>query len=284
MRKDNFEEWIFTAVYASPNPRIRDIIWEELGSHAESNQNPWLIAGDFNDIVAAGECKSSAPDVSSSQRRKFADNINKCKLVDMGYTGAKYTWTNGRQGLANVQKRLDRALCNEEWRSLFPEGMIQILPRTYSDHAPLLLHVFGKNHRNHIMRPFRFEAAWILDPSFETVVNNNWTGSNLSEHIENFTKAAKDWNKNVFGNIFRKKRWIQGRLNGVKKAQETNFAHNLQFLERDLIKEFNDILLQEEVLWFQKSRSKWITLGEKKHEILSLVHCYQKKEVQDCHA
>lgn len=106
----------------------------------------------------------------------------------------------------------------------------------------------GKNPVSHIRRPFCFEAAWIMDSSFENVVHTNWRGSNLFEHIENFTKAARDWNKNVFGNIFRKKCWIQGRLDGVHKAQETNFAHNLQLLEKDLIKEFNEILLQEEVL------------------------------------
>ncbi|KAI8563661.1 hypothetical protein RHMOL_Rhmol03G0126400 [Rhododendron molle] len=102
-----------------------------------------------------------------------------------------------------------------------------------------------------------------MDSSFENTVNSSWRGSNLVEHIENFTYAAKNWNKNVFGNIFRKKRWIQGRLNGVHRAQENNFAHNLQLLESDLRKEYNEILLQEETLWFQKSRSKWITLGEK---------------------
>ncbi|XP_058210040.1 uncharacterized protein LOC131322655 [Rhododendron vialii] len=46
--------------------------------------------------------------------------------MDLGYMGAKYTWTNGRLGLANVQNRLDRALSNEEWRSLFPEGNIKL--------------------------------------------------------------------------------------------------------------------------------------------------------------
>ncbi|XP_058211449.1 uncharacterized protein LOC131323612 [Rhododendron vialii] len=126
VRKDNFEDWIFSAVYGSRNPRIREILWEELGSLADTNQKPWLIAGDFNDTAEASESKSNAPDTSASQRRKFMDNINKCQLIDLGYMGAKYTWTNGRLGLANVQKRLDRALSNEEWRSLFPEGNVKL--------------------------------------------------------------------------------------------------------------------------------------------------------------
>lgn len=53
------------------------------------------------------------------------ENINACKLMDIGASGPKYTWTNGRQGAPNVQKRLDRGLCNEDWRTLFLEGRVQ---------------------------------------------------------------------------------------------------------------------------------------------------------------
>ncbi|KAI8524132.1 hypothetical protein RHMOL_Rhmol13G0126200 [Rhododendron molle] len=64
--KDNFDEWIFSAVYASPNPRVREILWEELGHQAANTQIPWLLAGDFNDTTSFEESKSSAPDTSSS--------------------------------------------------------------------------------------------------------------------------------------------------------------------------------------------------------------------------
>lgn len=120
------------------------------------------------------------------QRRKFTDNINACNLVDIGSFGPRFTWSNGRQGIANVQKQLDRGLCNEEWRSLFLKGMIQILPRTYSDHAPLLIHMNGLTVNSPINRPFRFEAAWILDPTFENIVTNNWIGSEFQDKIAIF--------------------------------------------------------------------------------------------------
>lgn len=87
-----------------------------------------------------------------------------------------------RQGLANTQKRLDRALCNAEWRALFPEGMVQNLPRTYSDHSLILIFVFGMP--NHVPRskPFRLEAAWMLDLSFPELVSKAWAGNNISDY------------------------------------------------------------------------------------------------------
>ncbi|KAG5557684.1 hypothetical protein RHGRI_007809 [Rhododendron griersonianum] len=152
--KDGYEDWVLSTVYASPNPRNRDFLWEEMESQAHKSNKPWLVVGDLNDTLNSSEGQSFAVDSSYSQRRKFARHINNCNLVDLGFSGPKFTWNNGRKGMANVQKRLDRALCNEEWQNLFPEGMVQILPRTYSDHSPILIHVFGKNRYNSINRPF----------------------------------------------------------------------------------------------------------------------------------
>ncbi|KAG5562963.1 hypothetical protein RHGRI_005637 [Rhododendron griersonianum] len=264
IQRNGFASWFLSVVYASPNPRLRETLWEDLNFFAaNNNNNPWVAAGDFNEVATADESRSNTPDSSASARRRFADNINNCDLMDMGFTGPKLTWTNGRQGLACVQKRLDRGLCNEEWRELFPEGMIQTLPRTYSDHSPLILHTAGIMPLNPSVKPFRFEAAWILDPSFENMVSQTWKGVDLLDHIKNFSDAALDWNKKVFGNIFRKKRWVLSRINGIQMAQANGFSHNLQILEKDLVSDYNNILTQEEVLWFQKSRAKWIVHGER---------------------
>lgn len=55
-------------------------------------------------MVDIGSTRSTATDSSHGQRRKFCDNINYCNLVDIGSTGPKFTWSNGRLGATNVQK------------------------------------------------------------------------------------------------------------------------------------------------------------------------------------
>ncbi|KAI8527240.1 hypothetical protein RHMOL_Rhmol12G0060200 [Rhododendron molle] len=125
IQMNGFASWFLSVVYASPNPRLREALWEDLKLFsANTNNSPWVAVGDFNELALADESRSSTSDSSASTRRKFADNINNCNLLDMGFSGPKLTWTNGRQGLACVQKRLDRGLCNEEWRTLFPEVRI----------------------------------------------------------------------------------------------------------------------------------------------------------------
>lgn len=44
---DRFEDWLFSAVYASPNPRTPEGLWEDMENHARSSNNPWLVAGNL---------------------------------------------------------------------------------------------------------------------------------------------------------------------------------------------------------------------------------------------
>ncbi|KAL7262201.1 hypothetical protein ACSBR1_000556 [Camellia fascicularis] len=85
---------------------------------------------------------------------------------------------------------------------------------------------------------------------------------NLLEAIDNFSHNVKTWNKEVFGNIFKRKRTLLARIEGIQKAQTQAFSRSLHFLEKDLVNQFNATLFQEEVLWYQKSRNNWLTLGD----------------------
>lgn len=96
IQKNGFANWFLSVVYASPNPRLREALWEDLQLFsANANNNPWVAVGDFNEVALAEESRSSTPDSSAITRRKFTDNINNCNLLDMGFSGPKLTWTNG---------------------------------------------------------------------------------------------------------------------------------------------------------------------------------------------
>lgn len=103
-------------------------------------EKPWLVVGDFNYYANQSERRSYSTNQSSTRPQKFLERINKCKLLDLGSSGPRMTWTNNRQGLANTMERLDRALCNEDWQTMFPEETVKVLPRTYSDHSPLVVY------------------------------------------------------------------------------------------------------------------------------------------------
>lgn len=63
--------------------------------------------------------------------------------------------------------------------------------------------------------------------------------NNLLESTVEFTLRVSVWNKEVFGNIFKRKRLLLARIEVIQRAQTTNFSHNLQALEKDLINQYN---------------------------------------------
>lgn len=143
-------------------------------------------------------------------------------------------------------------LVNVDWRFRYPDASVANLPRTYSDHSPLVLNIEGMNYNfspNVRNRPFRFLASWPDHDDFENFVNNvRVRNDNLHNNLQNLTSKVKIWNKELFGNIFHNKKRIKARLNGIQAVQERQFSYNLNTLEKSLRKDFQNILKQEEML------------------------------------
>ncbi|XVF31294.1 hypothetical protein REPUB_Repub16aG0133600 [Reevesia pubescens] len=188
----------------------------------------------------------------------FLEVFSVRNLVDLGAQGPKFTWSNKHKDGSLILKRLDRALCNLEWRHLFPDAMVRNLARIKkSDHCPVLLQISKGGFRNAICRPFRFEAAWLTHDSFSSFIEERWRkDESLHENLKAFTPAIKEWNTSVFGNNFTRKKKLLARLEGVQRNLETRPNKFLYKLENELLVEYNEVLMQEELLWFQKSRSQ----------------------------
>jgi hypothetical protein len=192
-------EWFFTAIYASPQEDNRRLLWEDLKRIANGMNTEWLVAGDFNDILYATEKKGGA--VASLRKcNLFRDRINNCQLLDLGAIGSKFTWrgpiyNNG----CRIYERLDRALCNSNWRLRFPEAIVRVLMRVeFSDHHPLLICPYGSGVHNHAYS-FKFESAWLVDDSYNDLVQNSWTeNEDMQVNLANLTTNFKDWNYNTF--------------------------------------------------------------------------------------
>ncbi|XP_075655160.1 uncharacterized protein LOC142625370 [Castanea sativa] len=82
--------WLFITIYASPDLSKCLSLWTELEAFNPYPHHPWLLAGDFNKIVAHHENLSCTP---PNQRRisLFSNFINSCNLLDLGFNGPKFT-------------------------------------------------------------------------------------------------------------------------------------------------------------------------------------------------
>ncbi|KAK8582503.1 hypothetical protein V6N13_069280 [Hibiscus sabdariffa] len=243
-----------TFIYASPNVSKRKHLWSYISQFSHYITKPWVILGDFNATVAPDErmgC-SIAPD------RDFINMIFDSGLHDLGYLGPDFTWTR-----TNRAVRLDRCLCNEYLLESFPDTIVHHLLRMKSDHRPLLLQ-FGHAPPRVTNYRFRYFAGWLQHTDFKRFVNDNWDSSlPISDTIANFCLAANSWNRTVFDSLSSRKRHVMARLRGCQRSLGSKFNPFLSQLEKSLLSELEKILDQEELLWKQKSRSDWISFGDR---------------------
>lgn len=62
--------------------------------------------------------------VETHMMRQLQDMVDVCALVDLGFDGPCFTWSNMRIGVHNIQGRLDRCYGNHLWLEQFPEASI----------------------------------------------------------------------------------------------------------------------------------------------------------------
>ena len=231
--------FLLIAVYTPPQFHKRKFFWEYLQNLALHVSLPWVLLGDFNDMISDEEKLGGLP-VNRTRMSAFRNCMDNYGLIDLGFHGPHYTWTN--------RERLDRELGNAEWATLFPTVEIHHLLKVKSDHCLILLSTDLRERKP--PKPFRFEQMWLTDPTFPTLVDESWKASeqipsgssSLSRFPRRFdvlTKNIQSWNKNHFGNLFHRKNHMLARLHGIQVALARNPSPFLYSLEHRLTQDYN---------------------------------------------
>lgn len=70
-------------------------------------------------------------------------------------------WVKNNENPFSIKERLDKALGNENWILEFSEAIISHIPKTSSDHCPILLTMQSNHILEHYLEPFRFQSMWL---------------------------------------------------------------------------------------------------------------------------
>lgn len=108
--------------------------------------SPWLLTGDFNAIISDDEHRGGSFRNYFSKASLFSNFIFDNNLIDLSYIGQSFTLCNGQSNLSKLWARLDQYLANPCWISYFKKISNRYLPRTNSDHSPILLTIFSFPH------------------------------------------------------------------------------------------------------------------------------------------
>ena len=80
-------------IHAIVKVRSSNLSWFLL---AELHNLPWVLAGDFNEPIVR-EDKFGGKPVSVNRSLMLKDCLDKCNMIDLGFTGPRFTRTNRRE-------------------------------------------------------------------------------------------------------------------------------------------------------------------------------------------
>ena len=251
-------------IYARPNPRLKTMLWRDLENFAGMINSPWFFLGDWNEFSSTAEVFPVSPGALSRGLR-FRDSLESCNLMLLEPLGCKYTWVRFFNDRVILRERLDHVAANLAFHEFLPAAKAINLARLYGDHHPVLLDTCDTSSQPLGEKPKRFLLAWLeredFRPTFEACWNHS--GEGICKSIEDVVIGCRQWCKENFGDIFKRKETILARLKGIQNSPSYNHSIFLSILERNLLIEYQQLLRDEELLWFQKSRVNWIESGDK---------------------
>lgn len=168
----------------------------------------------------------------------FNDLINDLNLVEIPFSGAKYTWSNMQ--IDPLLIKLDWVFSSDTWGLSFPATTVQPLSRPISDHVPFVINIGTKIPKASC---FRFENHWVEHKDFLKIVDLHWNSAPyfanaakcLSQRLKQVRMGLKSWSKS-FSNInklLHNSNWVLLLLDGLEEQRPLS---NLECIFRTPVK------------------------------------------------
>jgi hypothetical protein len=226
----------------------------------ECSEKATLVClGKFNEILMSHEKEGGAPRPQTSMD-KFCHALEDCSLVVLGYSGDTFTWRNNNHSSDNyIRERLNRAVADVDWRTIFPSVRVQNGDPRHSDHRPIIVTMEDDVvDRQESSEPaFRFEASWVHEENCDTIVQNAW---NLSMAARSGTVAAAlhdvaadlwDWSRNILGDIEKRIKQLKKALEGCRRRGISRDTVDREAILKYKLEKLED---QKELYWRQRAK------------------------------
>jgi hypothetical protein len=263
--------WRFTGIYGEPKWDQKHVTWKALRTLHGQISMPWLVLGDFNEILYNYE-KEGGRARSQGAMQAFHDALSDCHLEDMGYIGDLFTWRR-----ENVRERLDRGVVNEDWNSLFPNASLINSESVRSDHRPLLVDTdYLTSTHAKFSGPKRFEARWLQEDLVEEMVKAAWERAkakgqdpSLMDKVNDVHSELHTWDKEVLKDLARRLGELKKDLEQLRRGPMSDAALAAQ---KEIQLQIEVTLEKEETYWVQRARANWLKHGDRNTQFFTVMH------------
>jgi hypothetical protein len=157
----------------------------------------------------------------------FKECLDECGLADLGYSGPLYTWSNQQDADSLVRVRLDRAVANDSFSSIYDDCLVENIITTTSDHFAILVRLqsFGEStERRPVQTGFRYEAAWQRAPDYNQTMEKAWTDGQDGQHclhstwakLQSVAASLQEWSHASFGRVRQEIRKLERELKIIR--------------------------------------------------------------------
>ncbi|XP_074296366.1 uncharacterized protein LOC141626478 [Silene latifolia] len=227
--------WVCSLVYGCNKDSERVGLWQSI-LHCNSLVNsPWLLMGDFNNVLLAGERLGS--DVSLAEVKAFQDCVDRCELYDFVTRGAYFTWNNKQEENTRVLSRINRVLANDQWLTNGPSSIASFLPECLFDHSPCIIKLWEK-----------IKGCKI----FQVV-----------KKLKLLKFPLRQLNKEGFGDILNTAKVAQMLLDDIQRQLHQDPTNvGLQYKERAAAQTFKDLVEARNLFLNQKAKIHWMKCND----------------------
>ncbi|KAG2313724.1 hypothetical protein Bca52824_025281 [Brassica carinata] len=181
-------------IYGAPAAENRAEYWQKINAVGQGRDTPWLLTGDFNDILCNAE-KVGGPVRPEGSFTTFRSFVAQNGLWDLKHSGEQLSWRGSRY-THFIRSRLDRSMSNCAWAEAYPMGRCRYLRFEGSDHRPLMSY-FNANRTNK-KGMFRFNRALTEEVEVTKLVEDAWNTSPLDSVITKLSAVRRNiiqWSK-----------------------------------------------------------------------------------------
>ena len=247
-------EWWFIGVYMSCDPIIRRQQWNVLTRRKQLWGDKWLLAGDFNDILSNEE-KWGGRAREDRSFKDFNSFIENNSLVDLGFNGNPWTWSNNWEDEGEIRQRLDRGLSTINWWQNFDKAKCEHVETLGSDHSMLLIDNWPRIEKRRSR--FFFDKRWLKREDINQVVVQAWQQTvegnrmyRITRQIANCRVALLKWKNSFTGNTLLRINQVKQQIKEIKDSRDSGYKDKMAELKRQLKEAYSE----EEQYWAQKAR------------------------------
>ncbi|KAF5468367.1 hypothetical protein F2P56_012524 [Juglans regia] len=184
----------------------------------------------------------------------FREVLEVCHLYDLSCKGDKFTWSNKHGDGTYTKERLDKAVANPLWTTMFKNCGVEGLVARSSNHRPILMWFSEKKEKaRNCVKLFRYEAKWEFEEDCGRVVQETWNfGGNHVDLIykvkgllESCEKALGRWSRQKDKNRGKETKDLS---NQMKKLQENEDEHVINEVKQ-LQSKLGVLMEQEDINW-----------------------------------